>query len=560
MKKLISIILAVAIFMSLAVTVSAAMPSLPTTVFEGKTYYRVNTKAEYTALVNYAISNLLEEIPIYREPSKTNYDSSWSNDVGNFCDYKSYRELKFLDYNTNTVSGYCNQKPIYDDLNCFVDFTNEAYGALQIQYTDNREEIKKAEAIINDVLAKVKGKTEVEKIEYIVNYICSVTKSGSIVMPGGGYDLINGVYDVLTGHHTNVVCTSYTVTLQKFLEVAGIESVMIHNSNHIWNMVCLDGVWYGIDVTAGDLGNTMSDSFMLMGYDRLKGFDDSQTPIATFKTRHNLAEKGYYSKVGGGSNTVGSTSSQPPKKDPSNVSSKPISTVKPETATSSDSVLSFVELPSETESSFSSTQDVESKPENNSDAPSNTVTIVVTENALVSAEVFKDAEEKGEKISLVGDGFVWKFDAGKLDDNVSVESFNAEVFVGDSVPLAAVQQLQKVEEIETKKIFPFSFSHHGKLPGEAEITIKVTPEFKGKTVYIYYLDDESGKPVRAGKGIVSEEDTLTFTTDHCSVWFLSEERLPSDNSLGLILIIIGAAVFLSAGAVTTVLLIKRKRK
>ena len=138
------------------------------------------------------------------------------------------------------------------------------------------------------------------------------------------------------------------------------------------------------------------------------------------------------------------------------------------------------------------------------------------------------------------------------------ESFDATVFVGENVALPVLSQLQSVEEIDFDKIYPFSFSHHGKLPGEAEITIKVASEFKGKTVYIYYLND-NGKPVSAGKGVVAEDDTLTFTTDHCSVWFLSEESIASNNSLPIILILVGALVLLAA-AVVAVVFIKRKKK
>ncbi len=545
MKKLISAIMVIAIVLTMALNVSAVSPALPTKTFEGKTYYCVNTKAQYTALVNFAIENLLEEILIYREPDKVEYDNSWSNDVRNFCDYKSYRELKFLDYNTNIVSGYCDQKPIFDDLNCYVGDTPEAYGKLEIEYNDNSEEIKKAEAIINGVLAQVSGKSQKEKIEHIVNYVCSVNKGGSVQMPDGGYDLINGVYDVLTGHHTNVVCTSYAVTAQKFFEMAGIESVMIHNSNHIWNMVCLDGIWYGIDATAGDQGNTMSQEYLLMGYDRLKGFDDTQTPIATFKSRHKLADKSYYNTSGSSASTpsnAGSLSSDQPSKNNTPITSSNSNTT---IGTSGNATTS------DTSSGAVGGQDDTSTPEVNK------ITINLTESVVIASDIFKNAKENGEEVSLVGEGYSWKFSSDSIKDTASAESFNAEVYVGQAVPQEAITAIKNATDTDTEKIYPFSFSHHGELPGVAEITIEVAPEFKGKTVYIYYLNDKN-EPIESGKGIVEDDGTLTFTTDHCSVWFLSEEKISTPSVLSIVLIIVGVVALLAAGVVT-VLFLKRKK-
>lgn len=552
MKKIISVILVLAVLLNFAIVFVSAAPSLPTKEFEGKTYYCVNTKAQYKQLVDYAVNNLLEEVLIYREPDKTEYDSSWSNDVRNFCDYKSYRELKYLDYNTNTVSGYADQKAVFDDLNCFVGMTPEAYGKLEIEYNDSKEEIKQAEALIrNNVLSKLSGKSEVEKIEFIVNYVCSVVDSGSTRLPDGGYDLINGVYDVLSGHHTNVVCTSFTVTLQKIFEMAGINSVMIHNVAHIWNMVCVDGTWYGIDATAGDTGKTMSKDSLLMGFDRLKGFDNGEhTPIATFKASHKLADKSYYAQ----GNTTGTPTDSGNKPSGNASSSKPASDKNTSSAasTESNSTVSSEDENSSSEPVSSENNTATEKPQ------ANKVTVDLTQGLVVSAEVFKNAKEKGEELSLVGDGYTWKFASNSISDTDAATEFNAEVFVGEAVSEQAKKAIETATEISADEVYPFSFSHHGKLPGEAEITISVDkPELKGKTVYIYYLNDKN-EPVRAGQGVISEDNTLTFTTDHCSVWFLSQEKLEKGSPVTLILIIAGAAVLIAGAGVGIFFFLKRK--
>lgn len=76
----------------------------------------------------------------------------------------------------------------------------------------------------------------------------------------------------------------------------------------------------------------------------------------------------------------------------------------------------------------------------------------------------------------------------------------------------------------TTEIYPFAFAYHGKLPAKAEISLRVAELYAGKTVYVYYLNEEN-QPVQAAMETVTEDARLTFSTDHCSLWFISEQAV-----------------------------------
>ena len=120
-----------------------------------------------------------------------------------------------------------------------------------------------------------------------------------------------------------------------------------------------------------------------------------------------------------------------------------------------------------------------------------------------------------------------------------------------------ISTLEKLNEGES--YFPFRFEHHGALPGEAEICIRVDEAFTGKTVDIYSVND-AGKAVLEGTGTVTANGNLTFTTNHCSLWFIKESTA---RGLSVGTILLSAAVFLAGLAAVGIgvyyMFIRRKK-
>lgn len=520
--------------------------ALESKVIDGKTYTCVNTKADYTAVVNTMLKNHENFSNVYYIEGKEEWDSAFSNDGRNFTGHgKRFYYSSYAEYNPDSVSITAHRHAIYDEQNCFQGFTEESYGYIEIRYADDKDELAKADAKIKSILSGIASKTDVEKIRYIANYICNTTQYGSQKLEDGGYDQINGVYDVLHGIRTNTVCTSYALTFQRFMELAGIKSCLLSNIGHVWNMVYLDGLWYGVDVTGMDDKEKINNNYLLMGYDKLKGFDlEKNTPVAEFKKTNRIAPTQY------GAGTTG--------KKPASTTSVAAGTTttggKKPAGTTTSAVAQPGESTTVTEGATSTTTTLPVEDEVTVES------IDLSEETLVDTTVFENAAQNGTTLSMEGEAYSWRFDGKKLDTDKLSADFDATVTVGDAVPQEQTAQITKAAG--NTPVYPFTFAHHGELPGEAEVSITVDTQYVGKQMYIYYLNEE-GIPVEVGREEVSGDARLSFTTDHCSLWFLSEERIENsivEENAPPVLWIVLAAVLVVAVGVGIFLLIKAKRR
>lgn len=232
----------------------------------------------------------------------------------NFTHYDTKTQFDdFKDYNTNTV---CVTPMMMDSLT-EDGSVQEHWGTIDLTFNDTKEELAKADVEIRQILSAVSSKSQAEQIRYAAEYICKKAQYGSQELPGGGYDSINGVYDVLNEVRTNTVCTSYAVTMMRFLDLMGLENVLLSNYQtvHVWNMVELDGQWYGIDCTFED---SNPGSYVLMGQDMLKSYDSSNFPtVATFAKTHKIAAKAYGKGTDDSKKTNLPQSNTPPSSKPS---------------------------------------------------------------------------------------------------------------------------------------------------------------------------------------------------------------------------------------------------
>lgn len=64
------------------------------------------------------------------------------------------------------------------------------------------------------------------------------------------HDRVGDAYGALV--EGNAVCQGYTMAYKLLLNRAGIVSTTATGVNHIWNVLCLDGEWYHVDVTWDD--------------------------------------------------------------------------------------------------------------------------------------------------------------------------------------------------------------------------------------------------------------------------------------------------------------------
>lgn len=92
-----------------------------------------------------------------------------------------------------------------------------------------------------------------------------------------GKDVIYGrnIYDAFA--ESSSVCVGYALGFQYFMDKLGIPCVNVTSPDHIWNMVCVDGQWYHVDITWDDSAeitkNTVFHNVLLQSEESMIEFD-----------------------------------------------------------------------------------------------------------------------------------------------------------------------------------------------------------------------------------------------------------------------------------------------
>ena len=111
------------------------------------------------------------------------------------------------------------------------------------------------ESVRDNILSNIEGKSTVDKIRYIHNYLIDNIQYDQTVQK----DNIYNIYGALVLKEG--VCEGYAKALQYLLSSAGIENIIVtgtatnnngETENHAWNYVKIGNAWYALDVTWDD--------------------------------------------------------------------------------------------------------------------------------------------------------------------------------------------------------------------------------------------------------------------------------------------------------------------
>lgn len=193
----------------------------------------------------------------------------------------------------------------------------------------------------------------------------------------------------------------------------------------------------------------------------------------------------------------------------------------------------------------------------NNAAAGETVTVDVTNNSVVSKDVFTAIKGKDVNVTFQKDGITWTFNGKDIDPSLikdidlSLKTVSADL---------KAKEAAKVKAIVGKDvaIVPFSFTYDGKLPGKATVKVFIGKDWANTTVYVnrYYADKNTYEIV--AEATVDADGYMTFTTDHCSDYFVMAKsaapNLPKTGSpidmnvvvgMGSLVALLGAALFIS---------------
>lgn len=112
------------------------------------------------------------------------------------------------------------------------------------RYVENYEPAREHTQEFIDGLS---GLNDWDKAEELVYYVCD-RMTYEVEYPGPGEVLSQD--GVVPG-----CCMAYSYAFQFLCDRAGIPCILVCNDVHMWNQVCLDGQWWGVDVTASDAGD-----------------------------------------------------------------------------------------------------------------------------------------------------------------------------------------------------------------------------------------------------------------------------------------------------------------
>lgn len=124
---------------------------------------------------------------------------------------------------------------------------------------NSKEEIDECEAKIellrDAILEKINGKSDLEKLRYIHNYLVDNIDYETTISQLNIYNIYGSL--ILK----ECVCEGYAKAFQYLVSAAGFENVIINGKatntigeteNHAWNYVKIDNAWYAVDTTWDD--------------------------------------------------------------------------------------------------------------------------------------------------------------------------------------------------------------------------------------------------------------------------------------------------------------------
>ena len=129
--------------------------------------------------------------------------------------------------------------------------------AVIIEYDYTKDEQLLIQREIDDVVEKAAAiadtfQTDFDKAKAVYDYLIDNYDYDWSLANGKEYELFK------TGEG---VCTAYSLAYKDILQELGIPCLTVSSSEHMWNVVQIDGNWYNVDVSWGDIYTAEDESF-----------------------------------------------------------------------------------------------------------------------------------------------------------------------------------------------------------------------------------------------------------------------------------------------------------
>ncbi|MGI6585208.1 MAG: S-layer homology domain-containing protein [Lutisporaceae bacterium] len=143
----------------------------------------------------------------------------------------------------------------------------------------------------------------------------------------------------------------------------------------------------------------------------------------------------------------------------------------------------------------------------------NPVSIDIGGYSTVSAQILKKMADMNQSRDIVikGKGYTITFKKGSIKDTAG------QGYIDFGMTFSKIKN--------DKIIAAVHFNHSGKLPGEAEIKIRIGKEYAGQALYYYYKNKETGELEFMQMAVVDEEGFATVIQSSCSDYVFADARI-----------------------------------
>ena len=141
------------------------------------------------------------------------------------------------------------------------------YGKYEMTYKNSAEDMAAVQDIIDNVLSQIitDNMSDYEKIKTVYQYVINAYHYGSFAQNNDDVENILKERNILLGlQGQGIVCEAYAMLFSKIISNLGYNNMIISGEitegednlpvgNHAWNLVEINGQWYHVDPTWGDV-------------------------------------------------------------------------------------------------------------------------------------------------------------------------------------------------------------------------------------------------------------------------------------------------------------------
>jgi len=166
-----------------------------------------------------------------------------------YCDYNyCIDDLKLITNDNDiipNINNFVHPYNAFDSINIDIGTTNKI--SIRVKKIYTKEQIEFINNYINDFISKNinLSMNNYDKIKVFHDHIVNNTKydENDSFKSHTAYNLIKSGISI---------CNGYSDIMAIYLNAIGVKNYKITSTNHIWNLVELDGTWYHLDMTWDD--------------------------------------------------------------------------------------------------------------------------------------------------------------------------------------------------------------------------------------------------------------------------------------------------------------------